>query len=79
MPAFIHRPAQRRPPDPAPTIPRADWPEQMLITVTFDEEDGKTKLTLRSPDVIGASKERDDAEQGWTESLGRLADHLAQA
>jgi uncharacterized protein YndB with AHSA1/START domain len=49
---------------------------EILNTVTFAEEDGKTKLTLRA----SVSKSRGEAaphlagmEQGWSESLDRLA------
>jgi len=54
-----------------------DWPAEALITVTFAEHAGKTRLTLRhSPLPLGP--ERDMCEQGWTESLDKLADYLAE-
>jgi NADPH2:quinone reductase len=55
----------------------ADWPAEALITVTFAEQAGKTKLTLRhSP--LPAGRERDQCRQGWEESLDKLADYLAK-
>src|SRR3989339_394128 len=55
----------------------ANWPAEAMITLTFDELDGKTKFTLRhSP--IKPGKERDMCQQGWNESLDKLADYLAE-
>jgi uncharacterized protein YndB with AHSA1/START domain len=56
-----------------------DWPKEMLVTVTFDEHEGKTKLTLRH--ALGAvpASERDMCQQGWNESLDKLAGDLAKA
>ncbi len=51
-------------------------------TVTFAEHNGKTKLTLQAvvvksePAAAGALA---GMEQGWSESLGRLAAHLSKA
>jgi uncharacterized protein YndB with AHSA1/START domain len=56
----------------------ADWPAEALIEVTFAEQAGKTRLTLRhSP--IKPGPERDLCEQGWSESLDKLAEYLAKA
>ena len=55
---------------------------ETLNTVTFAEENGKTRLTVRAvvvksaPEVLGALA---GMEQGWSESLGRLAELLARA
>jgi len=54
-----------------------DWPEELLVTVTFAEHEGKTKLTLQHAGVP-KGKEGDSCEAGWTESLERLAEHLAE-
>lgn len=54
-----------------------DWPLELLVTVTFEEDDGKTKLTLRHegfPDV----ENRDLAKAGWNESLDKLAEYLTK-
>jgi uncharacterized protein YndB with AHSA1/START domain len=56
----------------------ADWPVQALVTVTFEEYDGKTKLTLRQSGVP-LTPEREGAVQGWEESFDRLAADLAKA
>ena len=56
----------------------ADWPTETLVTVTFEDHDGKTKLTLRSPLGTAPQAEREGAQQGWSESLDRLAQVLRQ-
>jgi len=53
----------------------SDWP---LVTVTFDEHAGETKVTLRHAGIPSGA-DRDGAQQGWTESLDRLAEYLAKA
>jgi uncharacterized protein YndB with AHSA1/START domain len=40
-----------------------DWPEEMLVTVTFDEHQGKTKMTLRHAGHPAEMEEM--AEAGW--------------
>lgn len=52
-----------------------DWPTETLTTVTFEEIDGKTHLTISS-DVSEAAAEHAGARQGWEESLDRLAEFL---
>jgi uncharacterized protein YndB with AHSA1/START domain len=52
-----------------------NWPLELLVTVTFQEEDGKTRFTLQHqgfPD----RENRDLAEAGWNESLDKLASFL---
>jgi uncharacterized protein YndB with AHSA1/START domain len=53
----------------------ADMPLEMLITVTFEEHEGKTKMTLRH-EGIPAGPERDGANEGWSQSFDKLADYL---
>jgi uncharacterized protein YndB with AHSA1/START domain len=53
----------------------ADMPLEMLITVTLEEHEGKTKMTLRH-EGIPAGPERDGANEGWSQSLDKLADYL---
>jgi uncharacterized protein YndB with AHSA1/START domain len=53
-----------------------DWPAETLLTVTFDEHEGKTKLTLRQAGVP-STPERDGALQGWNETFDRLAEYAA--
>ena len=52
-----------------------DWPSELLVTVTFEEDDGKTKLTLRH-EGFPDRENRDLAKAGWSESLDKLAEHL---
>lgn len=53
-----------------------DWPPEMLITVTFEEEAGKTRMTLRHAG-IPAGEMSEMTGQGWSESLDKLAESLA--
>ncbi len=53
-------------------------PAETLVTVTFDEHDGRTKLTLRHS-ILAEVEERDGIQQGWTEMFDRLAAELAKA
>lgn len=53
----------------------AEFPLEMLVTVTFEDLGGKTRLTLRhlgippGEDTVGA-------RQGWSESFDKLAEVL---
>ena len=49
---------------------------ETLLTVTFEEHDGKTKLTLHQA-VFESVTARDAHRGGWTSSLDRLAEYLA--
>lgn len=55
---------------------------EVLNTVTFAEHDGKTKLTLQAV-VVKATPEMARSlagmEEGWNQSLDRLAEELARA
>jgi uncharacterized protein YndB with AHSA1/START domain len=53
----------------------ADFPLEMLVIVTFEEHEGKTKLTLRHVG-IPAGADRDGANVGWGQSLDKLAEAL---
>ena len=57
----------------------ADYPLEMLVTVTFEESGGKTKLTLQHALGPVPAAERDLCQQGWSESLDKLAGDLARA
>jgi uncharacterized protein YndB with AHSA1/START domain len=52
-------------------------PAETLVTVTFEEQNGRTKLTLRHgiPETV---TERDGTQQGWNELFDRLAELLAK-
>jgi uncharacterized protein YndB with AHSA1/START domain len=51
---------------------------ETLVTVTFDEQGGRTKLTLRQA-IFESVEERDSHRGGWTSSLERLAEYVATA
>ncbi len=56
-----------------------EWPLETLLTVTFDEHAGKkTRVTLRHAGIPSGA-ERDGAQQGWLETVDRLAEYLAEA
>ena len=52
-----------------------EWPSELLVTVTFEEHEGKTKLTLQHAG-IPAGENRKLAKQGWNESFDKLAESL---
>lgn len=55
----------------------ASHPAEMLVTLTFAEHEGKTKLTARQS-VPESVEERDGTQLGWIEMLDRLGDDLAE-
>jgi len=55
-----------------------DFPSEMLLTVTFEEGNGKTKMTLRHAG-LPAGEMSEGANAGWNESLDKLAASLAMA
>jgi len=52
-----------------------DWPEELLVTVTFEDEGGKTKMTLRHVG-LPAGDMGEMAGAGWNESFDKLAERL---
>lgn len=54
-----------------------DWPTELLVTVTFEEHEGKTKLTLQHAG-IPVGTEGDMAESGWNETLNKLAEYVTK-
>lgn len=56
----------------------ADWPAEMQVTVSFAEQDGKTKLTVQQSVPEPLARES-GAVEGWNQSLDRLAQHLERA
>jgi len=52
-----------------------DWPLELLLTVTFEEMGGKTKMTLHHAG-IPEGKMSGECEAGWNESLDKLAESL---
>ena len=51
-----------------------DWPAQIVVTVTLEEENGKTKVTVRQQGIPGVMSEM--ASQGWNGSFDKLAASL---
>ena len=47
--------------------------------MTFEEHEGKTTVTVRHEVGAAPATEREMAEQGWAESLDKLAEYLATA
>lgn len=63
-----------------------NWPLHMLSTVTFDEQSGKTKVTVQwiPHEATEAERKtfgegRDGMKQGWTGTFDQLVDYLAKA
>lgn len=55
------------------------FPLEMPVTVTFEEQDGKTKLTIRYSNITGLSDtDLNDMRQGWNESLDKLQESLSR-
>jgi uncharacterized protein YndB with AHSA1/START domain len=52
-----------------------DFPLELVITITFEDLGGKTKMTLRH-DGFPVGVHKDMANTGWNESLDKLADIL---
>ncbi len=51
---------------------------ETLVTVTFAEHQGKTKMTFRQA-VFESVAERDGHQGGWTSSFDRLEEYVARA
>jgi len=56
----------------------ADVPLEMLVTVTFEDLGGKTRMTLWH-EGLPAGEMSEGAQQGWSESFDKLAESLATA
>jgi len=58
----------------------SNFPMEMQIMVTFEEQNGKTKLIVKHSDVTNISEtELNDMQQGWNESLDKLSELLAKS
>jgi len=64
----------------------SDWPLEMLSTITFEERNGRTTVTvwwvpLNATDAEHKTFEagRASMEQGWSGTMDQLADYLAKA
>ncbi len=51
-----------------------DWPPELLVTVTFDETRGKTKMMLRHEGIPPGTAS--DCEAGWSGSFDKLANSV---
>ena len=56
-------------------LPGDDWQLEMLVIVTFEELEGKTKLTMQHLG-LPASDRHELEEAGWTQSFDKLAESL---
>ena len=58
----------------------SNFPMEMQIVVTFEEQSDKTKLIVKHSDVTNISEtELNDMQQGWNESLDKLAELLVKS
>jgi uncharacterized protein YndB with AHSA1/START domain len=58
----------------------ATFPLELLITLTFEEVDGKTKMTLQHSGIKGLSDaDFSNMRQGWEESFDKLDVYLKTA
>ncbi len=55
-----------------------DWPLESLMTVTFEELAGATRVAVRH-EGVPPGPDGDGARQGWAEILDGLAEYLAKA
>jgi uncharacterized protein YndB with AHSA1/START domain len=53
-----------------------EYGRETLVTITFGETDGKTRMTFRHAHFETAEA-RDDHNKGWNGCFDRLAEHLA--
>jgi uncharacterized protein YndB with AHSA1/START domain len=60
----------------ASTYGMSDWPAEVLTTVTFDDDGGKTRITITS-EVPMALAAKHGALEGWGQTLDKLAAFLA--
>lgn len=60
---------------PASHYGMSDFPLETQLTVTFEDHDGGTKLTIRHAGMP-AGEMGQQAEAGWNQSLDKLADSL---
>jgi uncharacterized protein YndB with AHSA1/START domain len=53
----------------------ADFPLEMLVTVTFEDEAGKTRMTLKHEN-LPAGEMSEQTGAGWSQSFDKLADSI---
>ncbi len=53
------------------------FPMEAIINITFEEQDGQTKMTLYYPSIEGIEGEMlSNMKQGWNQSFDKLAESL---
>jgi uncharacterized protein YndB with AHSA1/START domain len=62
---------------PASHYGMSDFPLEAEVTVTFEEDKGKTKMTLIQKG-LPEGEMREQTEAGWKESFDKLAESLKQ-
>lgn len=56
----------------------ANFPLEIMVPVTFEEIEGKTKF-LQKHTGIPFGKVHDECQEGWNQSFDKLAQELAKA
>lgn len=56
----------------------SDSPAASIVTMIFEDVEGKTKLTLNYQSTTASAEEMKGAEQGWGQMFDRLAEVLKQ-
>ena len=56
----------------------ADFPLELLLTLAFEEQEGRTKFTLKHAG-FPPGPHKDDAQVGWNQSLDKLSEILKQS
>lgn len=51
-----------------------EWPMESKVTLTFEDVNGKTKMTLNHEGIPGEMY--DDCVSGWQQSLDKLENNL---
>jgi uncharacterized protein YndB with AHSA1/START domain len=69
--------AQGNPADPVAMGMDPEWPRETVLTVTFTEHEGQTKLMLHQT-VSESLAKRTGAHPSWLQMLDRLAEDLAK-
>lgn len=54
-----------------------DFPMELQVTITFEEQGGKTKMTLRQSGMP-AGPDSEGANHGWNQSFDKLAEALKE-
>jgi len=52
-----------------------EWPKELTVTVTFEDMNGKTKMTMRQ-EGLPTEKMKEQTQEGWTTSFDKLEETL---